>query len=170
MAPRKPGGQHLQLEDLILPTELTQKRFGEDFVLLAHYAHGNIEAIRSEGLKSLAQLASEPNPTEEVKKYYAYRSTHRMFGNDPTLIYFRPLEPSTRGSRLQDCLIVAAHPDSVNIFDQEYRAVVDWNKSRSYQENMYKSSSLNILEFFQRLRSLNNGQCLNQFGRPVELS
>ncbi|SCO54764.1 uncharacterized protein FFNC_15652 [Fusarium fujikuroi] len=162
-------GMHLNIEDLILPGTLSGKRYCTDFVLLAHYPYrGVAKRIRSEGLKSLAQLASEPDATEQTKKFYETRSKNRMFGNNPNFIYFRPLEPTATPERYSDAIIVAAHPRSVNVFDQEYRA--EASTSRSRQENLYKNFSMNVLEYLRILKTLSYCECLNQFGRPIRHS
>lgn len=157
----KNKGEHFEISDIISPTDLPGKTFGKDYILLAHNPHGEGagDNIHSKGLKSLEKQASE-----DVLKRFEYRSQQRHFGNDPSLLYFRPVVEKHHLIH-KDAIVLAVHPAAVNVFDQEFRVNTD-DQTYSFSQNMYRGSSMKLDEYAKELNELPPGSFLNQHGYP----
>lgn len=164
----KKEGEYLVLRDLISPNDLVGRQLGKDYVLLALFnipGHGGAKNILSKGLKSLATLASAPNASERTKKALAIGSDKSSFGFDLTKLHFLLVGLGAAEEKVvNDSVVIAAHPDSVNIFHQLWRQSLG---HRSYFQGRYMASSMSAPQYLQLQNTLPPAYCLNQNGSPV---
>jgi hypothetical protein len=108
--------------DIIDPLELKSLHPNE-YVLLTHRPHEKYAGdIRSNGLRSTKDLALDPQASNDIQDKYQRNSDPNRFGNDPALIYFRPVTEFSGYKVYEGDFVVAVKPDAVFVFDQENRA------------------------------------------------
>lgn len=113
---KKPPHEYLvHSNDLIEPEKLKGLKEWNDYILLVHNPGNQLDAekIRHEWLHCASNILS--------KDVITLRSWDN-FGNDPDLIYFRPITPHSNTYIGKNSIIVAIPKnEKIKIFNQEYR-------------------------------------------------
>lgn len=145
------------LKDVIHPAQLNALTEGKDYILLTHRPGDDMrEKIQREGLRSLADLATDENAPPSLLQKYNYRRGQRHFGNDPYLIYFRPVVDRGHHKILDNDVVIAIRPDTTYVCDQEHRAGGTCDK--------YVKSCMTVERFRLIMADRPSAKCLNRYG------
>jgi hypothetical protein len=107
--------------DILDPKDLASLP-SDQYVLLAHNPKEGVgEIINQDGLRSTKDLGAHENAAQEFKDTYNNRATQNYFGNDPSLIYFRPVTTHTQYKVLNRHIVIAVKAEALFVYDQENR-------------------------------------------------
>lgn len=155
--------QFVTHEDIIHPSELGKLERNKDYVLLVHSPKGDtLTAMKLHGLRSLKDLASDENASQDVKDRFKSHDRSSHFGNDPNLIYFRPV--SKRYPIREGDVAIAVKLESAKVYDQEHRARSDGNAGT------YRASEIPISEYLEMESKQPAGTYLDRYKRIVPFS
>ncbi|WWC68797.1 uncharacterized protein I206_102732 [Kwoniella pini CBS 10737] len=169
-------GQYMSKSELLHPDSLQGRTFGDGYVLLVYHTEPEKEqAILEKGLSSLSHLARCDDATEETKFWAAARwsETRWASGRDPGVIYLKPVYEQKMLDAVinsQDsCIFVAAHPNSVNVFDAFHResARPASTQDRIREHNLYKNFSRNLSDYS---KDVADGAIIDQYARARTLA
>lgn len=128
--------------DIIHPDALSTLMQNRDYVLLTHRPKTALASIHTEGLRSLRDLAEDEGASSNVRARFD-NHINQEFGNDPDLIYFRPV--GKKYSVLKDNVVIAVKPEAVFVYDSECRARTDGSGAARYE-----GSEMSISSYFAR--------------------
>lgn len=163
--PVKGWAKYLEESDLLDPTTLADKTFGTDYIYLAHETKEELlDKIYAEGLKTPSRLMQDSDVTDETRQQHNRRTqTKGELTSDVNHLHFRPVWPGPGSTKIEpNSIILAAHPNSVNAFNEHIR---DETKGT---ESQWKSTSINILDLATRHRTKSAGTFINRRGRPQQ--
>jgi hypothetical protein len=161
------GVSFLKLSNCIDFSKLPTSKYGEDYKLVFHHTHSEAElqSINTTGVMSLRLRAALPGASEKVKSLCEWRTLSLLsrFGNDPSLVYTRPLLSSNWSDGENDSIVLAVPPNVTYVFNQQHRAR-HHDMPADFGENCYFSTAMSLKDFLARQSQLTGSQYLNHFG------
>ena len=168
------------VESILSESEQKARKPGSDYCILSHEAPEEmLPHIYKDGLKSLAQLASESDsPPQHLEEYFRRLTPlyprSRAFQKDSQVISFHPTlytdnEPSPHSRKIRSNSILIAVPiDKVRVYNSDLRKSSGAGKYDSDVQEWLRSGKP-MTEFITRMSNLEEGQQLNQWGgRPAK--
>lgn len=156
-------GTFLKKEDLFHPDQLSKLELNKDYILLTHCStKERIDLIKNNGLQSLKGLAGDSSCSSADKKRFEGSANKNYFGNDASLIYFRPA--GNRWPILKNDIVIAAKLDATKVYDSECRARQGGSAAK------YRGSEIGILEYLEMESNQPQGTYLNQYKQITSYS
>lgn len=130
-------------EDIIPPEALANKVRDRDYVLLLHRTEPrHVSSIRRDGLRSFADLAGSKDATPSMIERFDRLKQARVFTNDPSLVYFRPLVAGSPWKVEPDDFVIAVDLGAAFAYHSAFRITATSMSDASYRASRVHVSDL----------------------------